>query len=308
VNFKNKNYKYHYIYVTVNMINKKKYIGKHSTNNLEDSYIGSGKTLRKAIAKYGKQNFKKIILFCLNSVEEALDMEKKIVNEEIYESKDFYNLKEGGHGGVYSNETRNRISVSLRNSEKIKNKTKSEIDKQVEKGKQTRIKNGSWYKSGKDHHMFGKTHPQETWNIIIQKLKGKCPIQKGKKYEEIYGEEKSKEIKSKVGRDTSGQKNPCFGRVWLTKCGKRKYPLKESKEYCELLNIGYVEDSSVCVTTKNFVWLFNEKMNKRTYVNKSSDEYSLFLKNNFIEKKGIHLNKNVIKLSKQEKERLLNEY
>jgi group I intron endonuclease len=57
------------IYLTENLINGKKYIGKDSRNN--PAYLGSGKYLHQAIKKYGRKNFKKTILEycdCLESL------------------------------------------------------------------------------------------------------------------------------------------------------------------------------------------------------------------------------------------------
>ena len=52
----------YFIYLTTNLITNEKYIGKHH-GELNDSYLGSGIILQRAIKKYGKQNFKREILY-----------------------------------------------------------------------------------------------------------------------------------------------------------------------------------------------------------------------------------------------------
>lgn len=90
---------HHIIYQTTNLINNKKYIGYHSTDNLDDGYLGSGKILKQSIEKNGVDNFKREILYVFPSKQEALQKEKELVNEDFVQREDTYNMKVGGEGG-----------------------------------------------------------------------------------------------------------------------------------------------------------------------------------------------------------------
>jgi hypothetical protein len=92
----NKEFKYYTVYQITNKINNKVYIGVHRTNNLKDTYFGSGTLIKKAIKKHGRKVFKKEILFIFNNEEEMLAKELELVNEEFIERKDTYNLVLGG--------------------------------------------------------------------------------------------------------------------------------------------------------------------------------------------------------------------
>jgi len=83
------------IYKIINNINQKHYIGMHKTNNLDDGYMGSGILIRRAIEKYGTENFKKEILYVFDN---ELDMRNK-EKELVVLSENSYNLLEGGKGG-----------------------------------------------------------------------------------------------------------------------------------------------------------------------------------------------------------------
>ena len=54
--------KFYYVYQITNKINGKIYIGQHSTLDIEDGYFGSGRVLRLALKKYGKESFTKEVL------------------------------------------------------------------------------------------------------------------------------------------------------------------------------------------------------------------------------------------------------
>jgi hypothetical protein len=118
---------YHIVYKTTNLINGKWYIGYHATSDLCDQYLGSGKNLHKAIEKYGAQNFKREILYVFPTKEEALAKEFELVNDEVVENSESYNLKLGGQGGWdhISNKAKNdqdwkKIRYGEKHSEKLR--------------------------------------------------------------------------------------------------------------------------------------------------------------------------------------------
>ncbi len=81
------------------ILDGKYYIGVHSTNDLEDGYMGSGTWLKRAIKKHGEAHFKKEILEFFPSSEEMFLKERDVVNEEFILRDDVYNFKCGGSGG-----------------------------------------------------------------------------------------------------------------------------------------------------------------------------------------------------------------
>lgn len=87
------------IYKTINKINNKYYIGFHKINPDNDNYLGSGVLLKKAIIKYGKENFVTEILYTYDNKKDALIKEFELVNENVINDEFSYNLKIGGEGG-----------------------------------------------------------------------------------------------------------------------------------------------------------------------------------------------------------------
>lgn len=117
---------FHTIYKTTNLVNGKIYIGKHQTDNLDDNYLGSGKYLSRAIAKYGRENFKKEILFIFDNEIEMNAKEKEIVSEAFISSSSNYNARVGGEGGFSSQEA--KLGYVARNI------TSDELSKQGKNG------------------------------------------------------------------------------------------------------------------------------------------------------------------------------
>lgn len=97
------------VYLTINTVNRKIYIGVHQTEDDSkfDYYLGNGvytnkvinnpKTpFQEAVKKYGVKVFERITLFRCNSREEALEIEAHLVNEDFIQRKDVYNVTVGG--------------------------------------------------------------------------------------------------------------------------------------------------------------------------------------------------------------------
>ena len=96
----------HFLYKTTNLINNKIYYGKHSTKNINDGYLGSGLLLKKAILKYGKENFKREILCFTESKSHNAELEELLIDQTYLAQKHHYNLTRGGAGGDASNFSR----------------------------------------------------------------------------------------------------------------------------------------------------------------------------------------------------------
>lgn len=99
------------VYLTVNLVNHKIYVGVHNTETPDrfDGYIGNsiyGPTCKciqnpstpfhYAVKKYGYKNFRRYTLKVCDTREEALELEKLIVNEKFISSKNTYNVEIGG--------------------------------------------------------------------------------------------------------------------------------------------------------------------------------------------------------------------
>jgi hypothetical protein len=84
------------IYKITNQINGRYYIGRHRTNDINDSYMGSGKGILNAVKKYGSENFTKEIIAESWNETNLWEIEKIIVNEEVVKDPKSYNMTYGG--------------------------------------------------------------------------------------------------------------------------------------------------------------------------------------------------------------------
>jgi hypothetical protein len=86
------------IYKITNLINKKFYIGKDTSS--DSNYFGSGLLIKRAIEKYGLENFQKEIIDETDNYEELSLKEKYWINHfNSTNLKIGYNISKGGDGG-----------------------------------------------------------------------------------------------------------------------------------------------------------------------------------------------------------------
>lgn len=139
-----------YIYKTTNLINGKNYIGQHK-GKPNDSYLGSGTVLNKAIKKYGRENFKKEIL---EIVSEENVNQKEIFYIEEFKSKGEaqYNISGGGQA----------------TSNPFKYKSKKEIEEIKQKMSKTRKGkiSGSYLKTWKQKNIKKNTANSNPTNKV----------------------------------------------------------------------------------------------------------------------------------------------
>ena len=121
------------VYKTVNLINGKYYIGKHQTENIHDGYLGSGIALENAVKKYGRENFRKTILYVFDTEEEMNNKERELVNETIVRDKRSYNMGLGGEGGAmflgkhHTEETKQKLRELIKNRPPMSEETRRKI-------------------------------------------------------------------------------------------------------------------------------------------------------------------------------------
>lgn len=218
----------YYIYEIKNLINGKTYIGQRKCpdNKIpsEDSYMGSGKLIIKAIEKYGVENFTKRII--------AICEIRKVINEleKIYIAlyreldKAEYNIANGGEGLVCSGE----IEIQRRKRISEKNKNKSSWNK----GRTNVYSKETLMKMSKSHK--GCKISEETKRKISESNKGKLPSEECIKrvIESHKGKLASEETRLKMSKSHKGKKYKPMseqGRRNIGEAGKGRIPWNKDK-------------------------------------------------------------------------------
>lgn len=135
------------LYKITNLVNGKMYIGQHVTEDIDDGYMGSGVVMKRALRKYGAENFRKEWLGFYEDKEELDYMERVFVDDTWVSRSDTYNLCVGGKGGQW-------FGKSLPDSARAKLS-------QAMKGKRIRL---------------GKKHTDETKRKLSERAKKRLAV------------------------------------------------------------------------------------------------------------------------------------
>lgn len=190
----------YYIYLIVNKVNFKTYVGQRRSNKKwnEDSYMGSGKLLKMAQKKYGIENFEKFLIQYCSTKEETNEAEKFWIKEYRSRGKAQYNIAGGGQGGNLGEEVNRKLSEAL-------------------KGR------AAWNK--------GKKLSEEQKKKISEALKGKHASEetKRKMAEAQKGKKLSEEAKMKMSEAKKGKHRSEGTRRKMSESMKGKYKGKHWK-------------------------------------------------------------------------------
>jgi len=209
---KSRKLKYHFVYKTTNLINNKIYIGAHSTNTIDDNYLGSGKLLQHAIIKYGKTNFNREVLFYFSTPEEMFEKEKELVTEEFISSVTVYNIVTGGFGGL------NKGALGLRH---LTNVDTGEVIA-VSMSKTTQLLSEGWIFKG-----------------VTPSNKGKIYVYKDNRRIAVLATELPEYIQNGWARGYP--KSPTYGKIWIYSKTEDRYSLCDKDELSEYISNGWIK-------------------------------------------------------------------
>ena len=197
------------VYMHINKINNKKYIGITCKNPPEDRWGQNGSKYKKdqacfyrAIQKYGWENFEHIIWaenlfeYEAKSIEVALIATYKTNVSRWHDEAQGYNMTDGGEGArgrEWSEETRIKMSEALKGrfvgeNNPFYGKHHTEECKKI----MSELKKSMYV--GENHPFYGKNHTEEAKKKMSEARKGKYTGENNS----FYGKKHSEETRAKM--------------------------------------------------------------------------------------------------------------
>jgi group I intron endonuclease len=225
----------YYIYLITNLINGKTYVGQrkcpiNKTPKTDINYMGSGRLVKLAENKYGKESFSKTILSVCYNKYEINCLETAYIREYRRIKKAEYNIANGGEGGNMGDFVNKKIS------DKLKGKNHPNFGKHLSQETKSKI---SCNRKGKASFL-GMHHSKETkekLSIINQSNTNTL----GKHW--IVNNQRSSEWRRKHSEAMKG-KNNSFAKKVL--CMELNKVFETAKEASEQLKVNYSCICSCC--------------------------------------------------------------
>ena len=282
------NHKYHYLYKITNNITGEYYYGAHSTDDLNDSYFGSGSQLKHNIKTYGRCNFIKEILEFFPCRKELMKAEERLVDNEMLSDPNCLNIILGGgelkgslgHKCVIDNEGKhimvdnndyvnffsNRICINKDGCMKYIHGY--ELDRYMKLGwEKGTIYNGPlkgkiWVNNGKNNKVILESELDE----YIKSGWVKGMVNKNRMWVNKNG------VSISINRDDIGQyldegwskgfnRSAINGKIAMIRKGEIKYIDKDDL-------IRYLEDGWERRNWKDMIWINKDNVNTRVHKNK----------------------------------------
>lgn len=224
--------KYHILYKTTCHTTGRYYIGIHSTDKIEDGYLGSGIHLTRSVNKHGRLAHTREVLEFLPSRSDLKVREAEVVTEDLIKSDVLcMNLIKGGN----SNDREFGITEKTRELLSIASKRFTRTKEHYEKVVATRKANGT------------NKHTDETKQKIGDQFKGKTLTEEHKAAISAGGQGRIVDDTTRAKIAAGIKKNAA--------AGLRKKPVPKSDEHREKLRqaqIGrvYSEDSRALMSQK----------------------------------------------------------
>lgn len=204
------------------------------------------------IKKYGRYNFKREILYEVETLQEVLTIERNIVNLDFVNNRRTYNCMIGGKGGLPKGVTHNfnKISIYNINTRRVKYITIKEIDEYLKT----------------DEYILGSGR------------KDHCSILNIKTNRLVYVPKQNLEIFIKTGdyiiKNTTADKIVVHNKI--TKILK----YIDKKELNDYINNGYAKGNIKSGVNKNKIYVYNSEIKKHKRIN--IEELTVYLDNGWI--------------------------
>jgi len=181
---------FHYTYKITHLETNEYYVGRHTTNNLDDNYYGSGVWVNKQ----PKTKLKKEVLQFYSSVDNLLIAEEVLICENFENPLCMNKIKSssvqmGSYGLIHTEETKKYIgNLNKGNKYRLgKNHTENTKRKISEKAK-------------------GRKHTEEAKQKMSKSRKGQLPWNTGKKLTEQHKNKVSKSLTGRVHSEDTREK------------------------------------------------------------------------------------------------------